>query len=229
MTANLSDEVEQRPTVDERHRVVVRLIAGAVGEGIDRLIAVSRDLEEADADPDSTSKEPIHADPTLMALVGLMSELPQQLRTVRDTSSRALSPLARVSGVVFDTGRYLADTAGITSFLDGLTEPARTAWAEERDRLTAVGTGEYARGRVLAAHAFERSIDGILALVSDSDELDELVRDQTIGITGSAVREIRETGAAADLLTERFFRRILGRESRSLPPKPLGEIAAEDA
>jgi hypothetical protein len=48
------------------------------------------------------------------------------------------------------------------------------------------------------------------------------VREQTLGITGSAVREIRETGAAADLLTERFFRRILGRETRPLPPKPIG-------
>jgi hypothetical protein len=229
MTANLPDEIEQRHTVDERHRVIVRLIAGAIGEGVDRLIAVSRDLDEADADPVSASKEPIHADPTLMAIVGLMSELPQQIRNVRQTSGNALSPLARLSGVVFDTGRYLADTAGITSFLDGLTEPTRKAWAEERERLTSVGTGEYARGRVLAAHVFERSIDGILALVSESDELDELVRDQTIGITGSAVREIRETGAAADLLTERFFRRILGRETRPLPPKPVGDSAGGNA
>lgn len=228
MTANSPDEIEQRSTLDERHTVVVRLIAGAIGEGVDRLLALSRGLDDAESDPDSTSTEPIHADPTLMAIVGLVSELPQQIRNVRDSSGRALYPVTRLSGVLFDTGRYLADTVGLTSFVEGLTEPTRKAWAEERERLTAVGTGEYARGRVLAAHAFERSIDGILALVSDSDELDELVRGQTIGITGSAVREIRETGAAADLLTERFFRRILGRETRPLPPKPLGERVPDE-
>lgn len=228
MTADQTPEVDVRTTVDERHRVVVRLIAGGIGQGIDRLMAVARDLDDADSDPASTLPEPIHADPTLMAIVGWMSELPQQIRSVRDSSTRTLYPLTRASGVMWDTGRYLADRVGVTSFLDELTEPARTAWAEERERLVAVGTGEYARGRVLAAQAFERSVDGILGVVGDSDELEELVRDQTIGITGSAVREMRETGAAADLLTERFFRRILGREPRSVPPKPIGQAAGDE-
>ena len=229
MTVNMQDEDERLPTLDERHKVIVRLIAGAIGEGIDRLVKIAVDLDEADADPESASKDPIHADPTLMALVGLVSELPQQIRTARDASGRVLHPVARVSGVMFDTGRYLADTIGISSFVAGITAPTRKAWAEERERLTAVGTGEYARGRVLAAYAFERSIDGILALVGDSDELDELVREQTVGITGSAVREIRETGAAADLLTERVFRRMLRREPRSMPPKPLAASTSDDA
>ncbi len=221
MTAEAPPEVELRPTLDERHRVVVRLIAGAIGEGLDRLMAIARSLDEADLEADATSSGPIHADPTLMALVGLVSELPQQLRTVRDSSQRTLHPLLRLSGVAWDTGRYLADTVGLTSFVDGLTEPTRKAWAEERERLAAVGTGEYTRGRVLAAHTFERSLAGIIGLISESEELDELVREQTLGITGSAVREIRETGAAADLLTERLFRRILRRDFRALPPKPL--------
>ena len=76
MTGEQTPEVDTRPTIDERHRVVVRLIAGGIGQGIDRLMAVSRDLDEADTDPVSTLPEPIHADPTLMAIVGWVSELP---------------------------------------------------------------------------------------------------------------------------------------------------------
>ncbi len=221
MTTEPTTEVEARPTLDDRHRMVVRLIAGGIGEGIDRLMAVSRKLDDADIDPASASTGPIHADPMTMALVGWMSELPQQIRNASRSTKTTLRPFLRLSGVVFDTGRVVAERIGVTSLIDDLTEPTRTAIAEEIQRLTDVGTAEYARGRVLAVEAFEQSVDGILGLVSDSEALDELVREQTIGITGSAVREMRETGAAADLLTERFFRRILGREPRALPPKPV--------
>lgn len=221
MTTEPTTEVEARPTLDERHRMVVRLIAGGIGEGIDRLMTVSRKLDDADIDPASASTGPIHADPMTMALVGWMSELPQQIRNASRSTKTTLRPFLRLSGVVFDTGRVVAERIGVTSLIDDLTEPTRTAIAEEIQRLTDVGTAEYARGRVLAVEAFEQSVDGILGLVSDSEALDELVREQTIGITGSAVREMRETGAAADLLTERFFRRILGREPRALPPKPV--------
>ncbi|MGI9584775.1 MAG: hypothetical protein ACR2N7_04225, partial [Acidimicrobiia bacterium] len=106
-----------------------------------------------------------------------------------------------------------------------VTEPMRTAFAEESERLTAVGTAEYARGRVLATYAFEQSVGGIVGLLSESEELGELVREQTLGITGSAVQEIRETGAAADGLTENIFRKVLGRSSRQLPPAPAGETS----
>lgn len=221
MTTEPTTEVEARPTLDDRHRMVVRLIAGGIGEGIDRLMAVSRNLDDADIDPASASTGPIHADPMTMALVGWMSELPQQIRNASRSTKTTLRPFLRLSGVVFDTGRVVAERIGVTSLIDDLTEPTRTAIAEEIQRLTDVGTAEYARGRVLAVEAFEQSVDGILGLVSDSEALDELVREQTIGITGSAVREMRETGAAADLLTERFFRRMLGREPRTLPPKPV--------
>jgi hypothetical protein len=76
---------------------------------------------------------------------------------------------------------------------------------------------------VLSVQAFERSVDGIVGYLSESDELGELVREQTIGITGAAVQEIRETGAAADGLTEGIFRKLLGRDRRPLPLVPAAE------
>jgi len=212
------------PRTDAAHRTIVRLVAGGIGEGFDRLMKLSDALEDADVDPDSTQVGPIHADPTVMAVLGWVSELPAQARSMTASTERVTYPVARTAGVVWDTGAYLARATGIAAFVEGLAEPLITAISEERERLSSVGTAEYARGRVLAVQAFEQSVDGIMGYIGKSDELGELVREQTLGITGSAVREIRETGAAADGLTEGIIRRLLGREKRGLPPVPVESI-----
>lgn len=225
MTSSTESETDAQRNPDAAHKTVVRLIAGGIGEGFDRLMQLSNALEDSDTDPASTQTTAIHADPRLMAIVGWLSELPSQARAVSATTSKVMYPVTRAAGVAWDTGAYVARATGVTSFVEGLAEPLLTAITEERERLASVGTAEYARGRVLAVQAFEHSVDGIMGYIGDSDELGELVREQTLGITGSAVREIRETGAAADGLTEGIFRRLLGRDQRSMPPKPVGEQA----
>jgi hypothetical protein len=112
-------------------------------------------------------------------------------------------------------------TISHTEFLEALL--AIEVEATEYERLVNVGTAEYARGRVLAVGAFTESIDGIIGYLGDSDEVGELVREQTMGVTGAAVLEIRETGAAADGLTEGIFRKIFRRDIQSVPPKPRFE------
>ncbi len=221
MTSERTDAPQEFVDPDDAHRTIVRLVAGGIGEGVDRLMALSRALDEADLDPDSTEMAPIHADPTLMAVVGWISELPRQARQMANSASKATYPVTRAAGVAWDTGTYVARATGIAGFVEGLTEPLLTAMAEERERLTSVGTGEYARGRVLAVQVFEQSVSGIMGYLGASEELGDLVREQTLGITGSAVREMRETGAAADGLTEGVFRRLLGREKRGIPPMPV--------
>lgn len=213
---------EQAPpmTGADRHRAIVRLVAGGIGEGVDRLMALASSLEEAEFDPDSVEPEPIHADPTMMAILGWVSEIPLQLKAAADSTSRVAYPVNRAVGVAWDTAAFVAKATGVTAFMEGFTEPFLTAWQEERERLASVGTAEYARGRVLAVEVFEQSVGGVMGFIGESDELGELVREQTLGITGSAVREIRETGAAADGLTEGIFRRLLGRDARSVPPRP---------
>jgi hypothetical protein len=204
------------------HRAIVRIVAGGIGEGIDRLLAVSAELDDADVDP-TDGPTSIQAPPNVMAFVGWTSELPELVHGIGGASYRMTYPLARAAAVTIDTAAYIAEATGVASFVAGATEPVRTAIAEELERLTAVGTAEYARGRVLATYAFEQSVNGVVGLLSESDELGELVREQTIGITGSAVQEIRETGAAADGLTENLFRKMVGRSRRQLPPAPAGE------
>jgi len=221
-------EVLDAPRAD-LYTTLVRIVAGGIGEGIDRLLEVSAELDDADVAPDGELVRPIRADPTLMAAVGWMSELPTMLKGVGETAYRTTYPVARLTGVAVDTTVHLARLTGVAAFVEGVTEPLRAALSDERERLAAVGTAEYARGRVLAVHAFEQSVEGIVGLLSESEELGELVREQTLGITGSAINEIRETGAAADRLTEGVFRRLRRAPARGLPPKPRTTGGSEPA
>jgi hypothetical protein len=221
-------EVPQAPSSpqlgdSELHKTIVRLVSGGIGEGIDRLKVLAAELESADQDPESVSAVPLTTNQAAMILVGWLSEWPEQLDAMRTTTVDMTYPLGRLFGVVYDTGAALLEATGVAGLVSSLTEPSRVALAQELDRLANVGTAEYARGRVLSVQAFERSIDGIVGYLGASEEVGELVREQTLGITGAAVQEIRETGAAADGLTEGVFRRLLGRERRPLPPAPAVE------
>lgn len=181
--------------------------------------ALAVELESADTDPDSAKAVPLTTNRTAMVLVGWVSEWPEQFKTV--ASNVEQSPLARLVGVAYNTGAAVAEATGVASFVSSVTEPSRVALADEIDRLAKVGTAEYARGRVLAVQVFEKSFDGIVGYMGDSEEISELVRQQTLGITGSAVQEIRETGAAADGLTEGLLNKLRGRKPRPIPPIPV--------
>jgi hypothetical protein len=221
MTDAMSNETPTQVSGADRHRTIVRLVAGGIGEGIDRLMSLSTALDEADVDPESVDAgHPIHADPTVMAILGWVSEIPLQMKSVADSTSRVTYPVNRAAEVAWDTAAFVAKATGVQAFVAGFTQPFLVALDEERERLASVGVAEYARGRVLAVEAFEQTVGGVMGYIGQSDELGNLVREQTLGITGSAVREIRETGAAADGLTEGIFRKILRRDARSVPPKP---------
>lgn len=222
MTDSGTVEPDSPETQRDVYSMVVRLVAGGIGEGIDRLLQASAVLDEMDTEPDAGPMM-VNANPELMAAVGWVAELPHLASAAAESAQRFAYPVARTVSVAANTVAYAAEATGLAPFIAGLTEPTRTAIEEERQRLTKVGTAEYARGRVLAVYSFEESIAAIVDLVSESPELADLVREQTIGITGSAVNEVRETGAAADSLTEGVIRRIFRRPVQSLPPQVLEE------
>jgi hypothetical protein len=221
---DVRDPTSDLPATDpELHKTLVRVISGGVGEAIDRLKVLATELESADTDPESINAVPLTTNQAAMIVVGYLSEWPQQMETVRETARDITYPVGQLLGVAYRTVAAVAEVTGIAGAVASITEPTRVALAQELERLANVGTAEYARGRVLSVHAFERSIDGIIGYLGDSEEVGELVREQTLGITGAAVQEIRETGAAADGLTEGIFRKMLGRDRRPLPPEPVVE------
>ncbi len=215
------DATRQLPVTDpELHKTLVRIISGGVGEAIDRLKVLAAELESADADPKSVDTVPLTTNQAAMIVVGYLSEWPEQLAAMRENAQDMAYPLGQLFGVAYRTVAAIAEVTGVAGVVASVTEPTRVALAQELERLANVGTAEYARGRVLSVHAFERSIDGIVGYLGASEEVGELVREQTLGMTGAAVQEIRETGAAADGLTEGMIRRLLRKDRRSLPPTP---------
>lgn len=222
MTDSSTAEHDSQEPQPDAWATVVRLVAGGIGEGVDRVLQASAALDAMAAEPDSGPML-VKENPDVMALVGLASELPHLTASAAESAQRFAYPVTRTVGVALNTVLYLAEVTGVAPFVAGLTEPTRTAIQEERERLTKVGTAEYARGRVLAVYSFEESIAAIVDLVSESPELAELVREQTIGITGSAVNEVRQTGASADSLTEGVIRRLLRRPAQGLPPQVVEE------
>lgn len=221
--ANSPKSITDAPAVvpeGDPYKTLVRIIAGGIGEGVDRLMAVSATLDDVEIDTTPTANGPYATNPMAMAAVGFVYDLPEQVAGATATVSRLLYPFTMMARVAVDTGSVLAESTGIGPFLADLTLPTRKALAAEYERLIAVGSAEYARGRVLAVGTFTESIDGIIGYLGNSEEVGELVREQTLGVTGAAVLEVRETGAAADGLTEGVFRRIFRRDVQSLPPRP---------
>jgi hypothetical protein len=205
------------------YKSLVRIIAGGIGEGIDRLVAVSGSLDDVEIDSDSDAHGPFTTNPVVMAAVGFAYDFPEQVAGATAAAQRMLYPFTIIAKVAIDTGSVLAESTGVGPLVADLTLPTREALATEYERLVNVGTAEYARGRVLAVGTFTESIDGIIGYLGDSEEVGELVREQTMGVTGAAVLEIRETGAAADGLTEGIFRKIFRRDIQSVPPRPRFE------
>ena len=220
---NSSDSITEVPTEStggDLYKTLVRIIAGGIGEGIDRLVAVSATLDDVEMDTNPAAAGPYATNPIAMAAVGFAYDFPEQVAGASAAASRMLYPFMAIAKVAVDTGNALAESTGIRPFVSDLTLPTREALVAEYERLIAVGSAEYARGRVLAVGAFTESIDGIIGYLGNSEEVGELVSELTLGVTGAAVLEIRETGAAADGLTEGIFRKIFRRDIQSLPPKP---------
>jgi hypothetical protein len=202
------------------YKTLVRLVAGGIGEGIDRLMEVSATLDNAEVDTSPDATGPYSTNPIAMAAVGFAYDFPEQMADASAAASRMLYPFTTIAKAAIEAGGAVAETTGIAHYIAEASLPTREALAAEYQRLVAVGTAEYARGRVLAVGAFTESIDGIVGYLGSSEEVGELVREQTLGVTGAAVLEIRETGAAADGLTEGIFRKMFRRDAQPLPPKP---------
>jgi len=220
-SAALSQESDLPAAQGDVYKTVVRVVAGGIGEGIDRLMQVTEMLEEAELAAAPEAVGPYATNPLAMAIVGFAYELPEQVASASASVSRTLAPLAAVAKVAFGTGAAVAEVTGIAPLIAEITLPTRIALAQEYERLVSVGSAEYVRGRVLSVGTFTESVDGIIGYLSDSDEVKQLVREQALGVSGAAVQEVRETGAAADGLTENIFRKIFGKDIKQLPPKPV--------
>ena len=208
-----TDAADWRP-----YASVVRLAAGAAGIGLDRLRQIESSIESTDGSATDTPEITFDWQTAGALLVGFAADLPDRI----ERGAQSVAPVASRVHTLTGPVRWLSSAVGLTSLADRATTAARTSIKAEIDQLVELGATETARGRRLADAVFDHSMDSIIDHVAGSESLDELVREQTTGITAGAVREVRETGAAADGLTENVLRKLFRRPLREAPEPALG-------
>jgi hypothetical protein len=196
------------------YATAVRLAAGVAGVLADRAreIAESKQGQEQAPTEAGVATEP-EVPGTLV--FGFAADLPARF--------------GRVTGAVVDSTGFVREVTGYGWRLVAaspvgwlISKPVDAVMVRvdaESDRLHAIGRAEVVQGKALVETVVDTTIDGVLDNVSESEALNDLIRDKAAGIGDVAIQEVRETGAAADSLTDSAVRRLLRRPPRDLPPK----------
>lgn len=195
---------------------MVRLGAGLVGTVLDRAQSADGDTPEDEPVDEPTHYIAVDGDPIGSVVVGFAADLPHRFGRVTSAVSEGTGPVRSV----VSWGWRVTAASPIGRVIAKPVDVLRDRMDAETERLAAIGRSEYAEGRVLFEKVVDNAIDGVLDNVSESDALNELIRDQALGIGDAAIEEVRETGAAADQLTDSIVRKLLRRDPRDLPPMP---------
>jgi hypothetical protein len=93
------------------------------------------------------------------------------------------------------------------------------------------GQDEEDRSRQLARTAAQQSFDTSMDLLSEAPALEKLIRDQSVGLTQTALDEARARTVSGDMVAENFARSILRRVPRRQlqEPTPSGESDPESS
>jgi hypothetical protein len=152
------------------------------------------------------------------AMLGMLFETEQRV-------GRGLSTAAYRSGVAT---RFLLGAMARTLQWEPL-DPVRwrvddllTQGMETVRRWTAAGELEEEQARWLARKALPGALDEFLDVLTKNPEVRALVEEQSVGLAGAAVNEVRERTVSADVLAERLVHGLLRRpvENGSPPPTP---------
>jgi hypothetical protein len=190
---------------------MVRLGAGLVGTVLDR--AQQAGTSVPDDDP---RQAPPEGNQLGSVLFGLAADLPDRVGRVTTSVAENTGPVRSLASF----GWRVTAASPVGWLIAKPVDAVRGRVDAELERLAAIGQSEYAQGKVLFESVVDATIDGVLDNVSESEALNDLIREQALGIGDAAIEEIRETGAAADTMTDAFVRKLLRREPRPLPPVP---------
>jgi hypothetical protein len=86
---------------------------------------------------------------------------------------------------------------------------ARARLGRVASDLAAIGAAEEREGRVLLTIAMTAAVDQALDLLAVSPQVQQVIREQSVGLTEGAVVEMRKQSARADDLAEAAIRRLL--------------------
>jgi hypothetical protein len=190
-------------------RLALRFAVGTAEIAGERLAAALRVFEERRA----RGGEPVAFPPVAPrhVLLGALCAAPAGLQ-------RALArarPLAERTGQVASDGlRWLARVPGGRR-LEEATRAARARALIQIARWAAAGVREEMAARSLARTALPEVFELAMARLADSPDLQELLKDQSEGLTVAAMNRLREYSQGADQAAQGLASRLLHRGPRA--------------
>jgi hypothetical protein len=154
------------------------------------------------------------------AALGFLTEAAGRLASAPAAAQRRwrrVSESARAAAGRLDRARKLAGGLPGVSQAIGRFRGWRDRGRDQLGRWAEVGRRQQAQSRVLAFDALTVLRENILARVSDSSDVKDVIREQSQGLAVTAMSELRERSARADALAERTVGRLFhnGRRSRT--------------
>jgi hypothetical protein len=131
------------------------------------------------------------------------------LNVASQTTNSFMAPIARR----LDENRRLRPARSRFNRLVERGEAVASQWVD-RGRL------EEAHSRKLVRHAVQEGFESTMDQLGQAPALQNLVRQQSAGLTQDVVDEVRSRTVSADILTENLARSILRRTPRSQLPPP---------
>lgn len=208
----------------DAYRSLVRLLVGGAVEGsaelTRRLGEWETRIREDGPLPALTPEEETPTDLARYALVGMAFDSAEYLRESFPIWQALVAKTAQMSGKVaspFIRNRY-------TGFVGRWWDEAVEIGEKNVQRWVEIGRAEEPRSRALARSGVEDVINDIVSFLAANPEVAELVQQQSVGLAGEVVEEVRAKTVSADVLAETLVRRLLRKPPREEFPAPSPEI-----
>ena len=182
----------------------------------------ARDAQAGIPDEKLPAGEESTADQLRYSAIGMIFNTQESL-------SKSLKTVDRLSGV---TGGLLEIVVGplyssrllapVRQRVDRLAEHGQSLVDEWIER----GRVEEARSRALASTALVEEVNSSIDYLTSNDEVQELVKSQSVGLVGEVVEETRERTVSADNYLEAWVRTMLRRPLLPNPLEPPPEVKA---
>jgi len=212
---------------DEMLEAFTRLLVGALVEGSAQFRERLTEWDKATAVPPGgrETNGRSAAEQLRHALIGALFHAEAHLKT------RQVPRFKRAAGLVFRSINRLAAPAANTRIgrsINGRIDNLAARGETVAHKWIATGRVEEARGRKLAIKATQESIDEFINYLSQNEELQNLITEQSMSLAAESMNSVRERTVTSDALAERFVRALLRLPPRTtLAPPGNNEVAHE--
>lgn len=221
------DATQFQPTTESDNvTTFTRLLVGAGIEGFDQLLERLQEIEKQLLIAPVNSEPASDFDKARQTVIGLMFVTQAWMREGLAKLGTQLDDFSKTAKERYqvDIEPYLANLP----FYDRIEEQLQNL-EQEIDHWQRIGALEEQRGRAMAQATYFRIVDEVIDYLAEKPEITQLIQQQSIGVVGGVMDDVRTVSAQADNLTERIARGILRRRQRQLRHVPTmnGDVPME--